>query len=81
MWRQRRPRCGTRRTERLAYFRARPVEIEAFQISGEGVAERKNWAQIYLVSMVFVMLMYFTIAMYGTRTNLFPIKYEMGEPL
>lgn len=43
----------------------RPVELEAFQMSREGAAEKKNWGQIYIVTMVFVMLMYFTIAMYG----------------
>jgi ABC-2 type transport system permease protein len=41
------------------------VEVEAFQLSREGAAEKKNWGQIYLVTMTFVILMYFTIAMYG----------------
>jgi ABC-2 type transport system permease protein len=41
------------------------VEVEAFQVNKQGVWEKKNWGQIYLVTMVFVMMMYFTIALYG----------------
>jgi ABC-2 type transport system permease protein len=41
------------------------VTVDGFQVSREGRAEKKNWGQIYLVTMTFVILMYFTIAMYG----------------
>lgn len=41
------------------------VPVEAFQVGKEGSAEKKAWGQIYLITMTLVMLIYFTIAMYG----------------
>src|SRR5262245_7000369 len=41
------------------------VPVEAFQVSEGGAAEKKDWGKVYVVTMGFVMLIYFTIAMYG----------------
>ncbi|MGH9869020.1 MAG: ABC transporter permease [Candidatus Polarisedimenticolia bacterium] len=43
----------------------RPVEVESFQIGKGGIAEKKNWGQVYIATMSMVMLLYFTIAIYG----------------